>query len=70
MTRPSTAGPPLGESVVDEVRSIREAIDAEVGHDVQKLAEQARRASQEVRRAYGLEVAELPATVKPRRCAD
>ncbi len=50
----------LGESVVDQVRSIREAIDAEAGHDIRKLAEQARRVSEQVRRKYGMKVAELP----------
>ncbi len=50
----------LGESVVDEVRSIREAIDAEAGHDIRKLAEQARGASERVRREYGMKVAESP----------
>ena len=65
MTRPSTASPPLGESVVDEVRTIREAIDAEVGHDLQRLAELARRTSEQVRRTYGLNVAALPVPTRP-----
>ncbi len=50
----------LGEPVVDEVRSIREAIDAEAGHDIRKLADQARRVSEEVRRKYGMKPAEPP----------
>lgn len=49
----------LGESVVDEVRAIREAIDAESDHDIRKLAEQARRVSEQVRREYGMKVAEI-----------
>jgi hypothetical protein len=35
----------LEDPIVDEVRAVREAIDAEVGHDVAKLAERARRSS-------------------------
>ena len=42
----------LGESIVDEVRAIREAIDAEAGYDIHKLAEQARKVSEQVRREY------------------
>ena len=44
----------LGESVVDEVRAIREALDREFGHDVERLAEAARRRSEEVRREFGM----------------
>lgn len=51
---------PLGESVVDEVRAIREALDEEAGHDVTKLAEMARRASDQVRREFGFKSAQLP----------
>lgn len=49
----------LGESVVDEVRAIREAIDEEVGHDIARLAAEARRRSEEIRREFGMRVAEL-----------
>ncbi len=48
----------LGESVVDEVRAIREAIDKEAGHDLRLLAERARRTSEDVRRQYGLKAAQ------------
>jgi hypothetical protein len=48
----------LGESVVDEVRAIREAIDEDVGHDMRRLADRARRAGEEVRRQYGLKAAQ------------
>lgn len=51
----------LGESVVEEVRAVREALDLEVGHDVVKLAEAARRVGEEVRRQYGMTVATTPA---------
>lgn len=53
---------PLGESVVVEVRAIRERIDAECGHDVRRVAERARRESAELRARYGLESAEPIAT--------
>lgn len=52
--------PVPGESVVDEVRAIREAIDEEVGHDVRRLGEQVRRNSEAIRREFGLRVAKLP----------
>lgn len=52
--------PQTGESVVGEVRAIREAIDDEVGHDMTRLAERARRVSAEVRREFGMKVATLP----------
>jgi hypothetical protein len=57
---PTTTNGGPGESVVDEVRAIRETIDAEAGHDIRKLAQQARRVSEEVRREYGMKVAEIP----------
>jgi hypothetical protein len=40
----------LGPSVVDQVRSIRSEIDQEVGHDIHKLAERARRIGAQFRR--------------------
>lgn len=61
--------PRLGESVVDEVRAIREAIDQEVGHDVSKLAIEARRASDAVRREFGMTAAQLPLSPAPTRVA-
>lgn len=54
---------PLGESVVDEVRAIREALDAEVGHDVEKLAEAARQRSAQIRREFGFKTADLSTPV-------
>jgi hypothetical protein len=36
------ADEPLGESVVEEVRAIRKAIDREVGHDVVRLGARVR----------------------------
>ncbi|NOT02158.1 MAG: hypothetical protein HOP29_16225 [Phycisphaerales bacterium] len=50
----------LGESVVDEVRAIREKIDAEVGHDIGRLAELVNRRGEEICREYGLTRAEMP----------
>lgn len=52
----------LGESVVDEVRMIRETVDAEHRHDVRRLAEHARRVSEQIRREFGMKVAETPST--------
>ncbi len=60
MTNPTTTNGGPGESVVDEVRAIRATIDAEAGHDIRKLAEQARQVSEGVRREYGMKVAEIP----------
>lgn len=48
--------------IVDEVRRVREAIDEEVGHDVEKLANRARQAGEEYRRTHRSKVADL----KPR----
>lgn len=50
----------LGESVVDEVRAIRQALDEEVDHDIARLASRARQAGEEIRRQYGMKVAQLP----------
>lgn len=44
----------LGESVVDEIREIRETIDREVDHDVRRLAQTAREVSAQVSAQYGL----------------
>ncbi len=62
MTNPTTTNGGPGEWVVDEVRAIRATIDAEAGHDIRKIAEQARQASEAVRRKYGMNVAEIPKT--------
>ena len=43
----------LSDPIVEEVRAVREAIDEEVGHDLKKLAERARKAGEEYRRARG-----------------
>ena len=61
MIKNPKASTPLGESVVDEVRAIREAIDEEVGHDLGRLAELARRKSSEIMSRYGMKRAEVPA---------
>jgi len=60
MMNPTKIDPQLGESVVDEVRAIREAIDEEVGHDMARLAAQARQVSETVRHEFGMKVARLP----------
>ncbi len=60
MIEPMPSSSELGESVVDEVRAIREAIDAEVGHDVARLAERARRIGEAVRREFNMKAAKLP----------
>lgn len=52
--------PRINDLIVDEVRRVREAIDEEVGHDVAKLAERARRIGEEYRRKNGFKSAELP----------
>ena len=49
----------LGESVVSEVRRIRDALDVEAGHDLARLAEMARQASARIRKEYGMKVASL-----------
>jgi len=50
MTRTATIrANKLGPSVVQEVRAIRAAIDKEVGGDIHKLAERARRAGEDFR---------------------
>jgi hypothetical protein len=64
MTKAVKTDPQLGESVVDEVRAIREAIDEEVGHDVARLAERARRVSDAVRREFGMRTAKLPPSAR------
>jgi hypothetical protein len=50
----------LSDPIVEEVRALREAIDEEVGHDVRKLAERARKAGEEYRRARGAREARVP----------
>ncbi len=57
---PASAKQRLSDPIVEEVRAIREALDAEVGHDVAKLAERARQAGEAYRRQQGLEPVELP----------
>ena len=56
----------LGESVVDEIREIREALDREVDHDVHRLAQTAREASAQVSARFGLKPA-LQSDAKPQQ---
>lgn len=46
--------------IVDEARQVREAIDEEVGHDLEKLTERARQGGEEYRRTHKSIVAESP----------
>ncbi len=46
--------------IVDEVCQVREAIDEEVGHDFEKLAERACQVGEEYRRTHKSKVAESP----------
>ncbi len=50
----------VSDPIVEEVRAVREAIDEEVGHDVRKLAERARKAGEEYRRARGAAEVQTP----------
>ncbi|HOB73094.1 MAG TPA: hypothetical protein PKG54_01085 [Phycisphaerae bacterium] len=50
----------LEDPIVDEVRAVREAIDEEVGHDIAKLAERARRAGEEYRRTHQVPAVNVP----------
>lgn len=50
----------LRDPIVEEVRAVREAIDEEVGHDLRKLAERARKAGKEYRRAQGAAEVQIP----------
>lgn len=52
----------LEDPIVDEVRAIREAIDEEVGHDIAKLAERARRIGEEYRRTHKVAIVQIPPT--------
>jgi len=58
MSRPNEEGP-WRNAIVDEVRRVREAIDEEVGHDLEKLADRARRASEQYRKVHRSKVADL-----------
>lgn len=60
MIRPLGVDLSLGESVVDEVRAIREMIDAEVEHDLARLADRARQTSQAVRQEFQMRTATVP----------
>jgi hypothetical protein len=55
----------LSDPIVEEVRAVREAIDEEVGHDLRKLAERARKAGEEYRRARGPTEAQTPDVARP-----
>ena len=49
----------LGESVVAETRAVREIIDAEVGHDVRRLAQAASKNGEGIRNRLRMELAEV-----------
>jgi hypothetical protein len=51
----------LGPSIVDDVRAIRQAIDNEVGHDIDKLAERARLAGERFQAAINAGEIQKPA---------
>lgn len=55
----------LSDPIVEEVRAVREAIDEEVGHDLTKLAERARKAGEEYRRARGAAEVQTPDVTRP-----
>ncbi len=59
MTKPNEQVAPAN-AIVEEMHRVREAIDEEVGHDVEKLAERARKAGEEYRRTRRNQVADLP----------
>ena len=48
------------DPIVDEVRAVREAMDAEVGHDIAKLAERAQRVGEEYCRTHGITLVKVP----------
>ena len=56
--RPTENADRMEDPIVDEVRAVREAIDEEVGHDVAKLAERARRIGEEYRRTHNVALVE------------
>lgn len=58
MSRSNNEGP-WQNAIVDEVRRIREAIDEEVGHDVEKLADRARKIGEEYRRTHKSKAADV-----------
>jgi hypothetical protein len=49
--KPTEIAGRLEDPIVEEVRAVRKAIDEEVGHDIAKLAERARRIGEQYRRA-------------------
>ena len=55
----------VSDPIVEEVRAVREAIDEEVGHDLRKLAERARKAGEEYRRARGATEVQAPDASRP-----
>lgn len=59
----------VSDPIVEEVRAVREAIDEEVGHDLKKLAERARKAGEEYRRAHGAAEVQTPDDSPPRPSA-
>ena len=55
----------VSDPIVEEVRAVREAIDEEVGHDLRKLAERARKAGEEYRRSRGATEVQTPDVPPP-----
>jgi len=55
----------VSDPIVEEVRAVREAIDEEVGHDLKKLAERARKAGEEYRRARWTTQVQTPDVPRP-----
>lgn len=53
------------DPIVDEVRAVREAIDAEVGHDIAKLAERAGRLGEEYRRTHNVAAVDITSAESP-----
>jgi len=45
--------------IVDEVRRVREAIDEEEDHDLERLADRARKAGEDYRKTHQSKVADL-----------
>jgi hypothetical protein len=57
----------LGPSVVDDVRALRQAIDNQVSHDIDKLAERARLAGEQFQAAIDAGKIRKPSAAQLRR---
>ncbi len=57
----------LDDSVVSEVRAIREALDAEAKHDLTRLVERTREVAESVRKERGMKLADVNALGPKRR---